>query len=344
MRSAAGPGELAIISKGSPKMKTLHLPLATVIVGALGVAYAGCATQSELNPPDSTNTNGGGAFNAAGGSTSGPGGSSGGPPVAYYAGAPAATYAGAPGASGAFSAAGAFGSSAGAPVISGAAGSAAAGAPALGGCVAAMGTIADLPIDDLEDVNNAIMMIGHRAGFWYTYNDGMGTQTPTANKTIPFLPEAGGHASMFAAHTVGTAFPMYAGMGFDLNNTVGKSCVYDASAYAGIKFWAKGNVAIKAMVKMPATTAATSDSGTCLAKCEDHYYLKPAPTLGADWAQYTITFGSASFAQEGWGQVVPTFDKTQVIGVQFQVVATGIPPAATTIPAFDFSIDDVAFY
>jgi hypothetical protein len=68
----------------------------------------------------------------------------------------------------------------------------------------------------------------------------------------------------------------------------------------------------------------------------NHYFLQPKATLTATWTEYTITFASgATFAQEGWGIKVPTFDKAHVIGVQFQVAAA---------TAFDFSIDDVTFF
>jgi hypothetical protein len=62
---------------------------------------------------------------------------------------------------------------------------------------------------------------------------------------------------LYAATTSGTGFTVYgAGMGFDFNNTAAKSCPYDASAYTGIKFYAKANagnmasMTLKAMIKI----------------------------------------------------------------------------------------------
>jgi len=206
----------------------------------------------------------------------------------------------------------------------------------MGSCVPAVGTIADLSIDDLEDGDNAILAKGSRTGYWYTYNDGTGMQKPAPDPTgaVPFLPTAGGHSPMFAAETSGSGSTAWgAGLGFDLNNTSKKSCVYDASAYAGIKFWAKGNSAIRAMIKIPATTQPTSDSGACTGAagmCEDHFGIDAK--LTTDWAQYDLAF--ATLKQGGWG-LATTFDKAQLIALQFQVAK-----GAT----FDFSIDDLTFY
>jgi hypothetical protein len=316
-------------------MKTRNLSRATFVLSAVGVSIAACSAQSEGTPPRS-----GGAGDSAvasagtgvvvtlsagassvpsggGGSTSTAGGS----PAAGGGAPPTTTVSG--------------GGSSAAPPATGA-----GGTTAKGSCVVAAGTIADLSIDDLEDGDNQIQALGHRSGFWYTYNDGTGMQTPVPDPTglIPFKTSAGGHSAMFSAHTSGTAFTTWgAGMGFDFNNTASKSCVYNASAYAGIKFWAKGNVAIKAMVKIPGTTQSTSDSGTCTTTgmCEDHYFLQPKPILTDAWTQYTIDFSSATtFGQEGWGVKVP-FDKTNIIAVQFQV--------GMSLP-FDFSVDDITFY
>lgn len=304
-------------------MKTRNWSDATVVLGFLAAVFAACAAQTEGGLPDLT----GGAPSSAGGSGPLPSAGSGGS-FSAASGAPPA-FGGAPGASGSFSAAGAPPSSGGSPP-QGVAGApaGAAGAPAIGGCTPAVGTATDLLIDDLEDGDNAIQMLGQRSGYWYTYNDKSGTQTPLPSAA--FMPTAGGHSPKFSAHTSGTAFTVFgAGVGLDFNNRAATPCVYNGAAYAGITFWAKGTVAIKAMVKIPATTAVVS-GGTCAAMCEDHYFIKGM--LSAAWTQYTIDF--ATITQEGWGATAP-FDKTKLLGLQFQV-GVGM--------AFDFAIDDITFY
>lgn len=318
-------------------MKTRNLSLATFTLGALAIAFAACSAQSSGTPPrggdgsgDTTST---GDTSSSGGDTTVVSGAGAGTVINNPSGGATSSGAGA-------SSQGVAGTtiipSGGAGPVVGAGGTTAAP----GTCAVAAGTMADLPIDDLEDGDNAIEMIGQRIGYWYTYNDGTGMQTPAPDPSgvIPFKPTAGGHSPLFSAETNGTAFTTWgAGMGFDFNNTAKKSCVYNASAYTGIKFWAKGNVALKAMVKIPATTQSTSDSGTCTATamCEDHYTLTPTPALTTTWTQYTITFADAtSFAQAGWGVKVP-FDKSNIIAMQFQI-NMGV--------AFDFAVDDVTFF
>ncbi|HEY0464268.1 MAG TPA: hypothetical protein VGC79_08670 [Polyangiaceae bacterium] len=327
-------------------MKTCNLSLATVVVGALAVSYSACSAQGQDNSypggPVShagSSTGSGGEPASAGGRPSTPTGSAGSPSQPGAAGS-GSHFGGSPN-TGVGGATTSFGGRPG----TGAAGTAtgAGGTPTAGGCKAAVGIAAEKLIDDLEDGDGTISGAGSRVGYWYTYNDGTGTQTPAPK--APFLGVAPGNTTgtpKLAAVTSGTVFTTYgAGMGFDFNNN-GKSCPYDASAYMGIKFWAKanaGNMAmmkLTAMVKIPATTPTTADGGTCAAMCEDHYALTPAPTLTTTWTQYTITFANkATFAQGGFGTAVPTFDKSKILAMQFQVAKS---------VKFDFSVDDITFF
>ncbi|MEI9940064.1 MAG: hypothetical protein WDO69_22820 [Pseudomonadota bacterium] len=326
-------------------MKTRNLSLATVVLGVLAASYSACSAQGQDNTVPGGSTPSAGNSNSAGST-----GSSGAAPVAGAsptggAGAPSPS-AGAPatGFAGAFNtgAGGATTSIAGAPGTAGAA-TGGAGAPATGSCLVKAGTIADLAIDDLEDGDNVIQPIGGRTGYWYTFNDGTAAQVPPPTALFKGTAPGSTLSPLFAATTSGPAFTSYgAGMGFDFNNTAAKSCPYDASAYAGIKFYAKANagnmaaMTLKAMLKIPATTSVAT-GGTCAAMCDDHYSLQPPPVLTTTWTQYTITFAAAAtatFAQNNFGTVVP-FDKSKILAMQFQVAQN---------VAFDFSIDDITFF
>ena len=318
-------------------MKTRILPVATVVLGALGVSFAACAAQTQNSLPDGGAGTTAPSAGRSGTGVGGPGGATGTSGTLPYVGGSAN-----------FGGSGALGNLGGAAPTQGAAGSvvqAGAGAPpaqvgpgpVIGGCAAAVGTAADLLIDDLEDDNNAIAMLGQRAGFWYTYNDGSSLQIPPSGATLPFPPTAGGHSVNFSAHTSGPAFTLWgAGLGLDFNNKTGKPCPYNASAYSGIKFWAKGSPTVRATVKTPAlipVAAGGTCVGTAASACEDYFGM--ATPLTAAWAQYTLGFeGAGAVTQDTWG-VRAAFDKTQILSVQFQV-AVGAP--------FDFSIDDVTFY
>ncbi|MEO6600185.1 MAG: hypothetical protein ABIQ16_09960 [Polyangiaceae bacterium] len=316
-------------------MKTRELSLATFVLAAFGASIAACGAHGTSITPDSEDTAAGRA-GAAGAQMTIPGAGSGGS-VTSAAGASAAGAAtigaGAPGSAGAGVSFG--GALAAGGAATGGAATGGAGAPATG-CVLAAGTIADLLIDDLEDGDGAVKALGGRKGYWYTFNDGTAMQVPTSSATIPFKPAAMGSSMtpMYAAVTSGPAFTMWgAGIGFHFNEAGSNLCAYNATAYAGIKFWAKTTAPFKAMVQIPATTlkATASDDATCVAKCNDHFFV-PVPI--AAWTEYTIDFAAATFKQEGWGTPA-VFDKTHLIGMQFQV-AMGV--------AFDFAIDDVTFY
>jgi len=325
-------------------MKTCNLSVATVVLGALAVSYAACSAQGQDNTYPGAPIDYAGSSSSAAGSAGRPNnpptGGSGAPGVQAGAGAPPAA-GGSPfntGVGGAFVSGGRSG--AGAPGAAGARPTGGAGAPTTSGCTAAVGAVADVLIDDLEDGDNTIKATGSRVGYWYTYNDGTATQVP--DPKVLFKGVTPGHmpTTGLSATTSGPAFTKYgAGMGFDFNNTASKSCAYDASAYTGIKFWAKANtgnmaaMTLKAMIKIPATTPTTADGGTCTGTCEDHFYLKPAPALTATWAQYTMPF--ATIAQDGFGTKVASFDKAHILAMQFQV--------AQNI-AFNFSVDDITFY
>lgn len=241
-------------------------------------------------------------------------------------------------------------------------------------CCVAAGTATDVAVDDLEDKDNVILPVGQRQGYWYTYNGGGATQMPAAGTT--YVPTAGGHpcsllpltdtckamkiapmgtamSALFSAGTTGslvaptTAAPnVYAGLGFDFNNHFKKSCVYDASAYKGISFWAKGSVPFSAAIAIPGTQPPSATSaGACVPAgttgCSDHYAMTIAPPPGGTtWMQFTITFADAGFTQAGWGVPVATFDPSKIINMQFQVNADAMATAA--VP-FDFAIDDIAF-
>jgi len=197
-------------------------------------------------------------------------------------------------------------------------------------------------IDDMEHTDGAILNACGRQGYWYTYNDGTagGAQTPLA--ATSFLPSAiqGGRplgdsgVSVHAARTFGNGFTTWgAGMAFDLSSPGGGTKLpYDASAYGGITFWARAGAATQTSLRVNIPEVATDPVGhSCAPKCNDHF--GKTLTLTTAWAQYTLAFAGGDLSQSGWGTVA-TFDKSTLIGVQFQVAAGS---------TFDIWIDDIAF-
>ncbi len=230
----------------------------------------------------------------------------------------------------------------------GTAGSGAGGGGALAACPAppAAGAIADLLIDDLEDKDNGIKRVGNRTGYWYTYLDALGsmiTPKPDAAGTMPLLPGATNcHGGMACIMISGTTAPAdevamkypYAGVGFDFSNAK-KPCVYNASAYAGIKFWARGDVPITIKLNTTAT-AKTDGGGTCTgALCNGGFSPAGADVvLTTAWQQIDINFATA--APPAWAAALAMHpDKANLVSLQVQV-----PPGQT----FNIALDDFTFY
>jgi hypothetical protein len=205
-------------------------------------------------------------------------------------------------------------------------------------------------IDDMEDGDGTLDQLGGRVGYWYSYNDGTGTQTPavsTEDAPVDFTPEditPPRGQSTKAVHTKGSGFTGYgAGVGFDLSSAETGKQAYDASAYKGIVFWAKLGSAGAAASMSFTISDKTSDpaGGICDEaaaedaedKCFDHWAY--TVQIGADWAPVVIPF--EDLARGGWG-AEPTatgLDLAGVYSIQFQF-ASGAD--------FDVWIDDISFF
>lgn len=206
-------------------------------------------------------------------------------------------------------------------------------------------------IDDLDDGDDAIIITEERAGDWYVFNDETsgGEQTPSADGS--FTPEAGGpEGSSYAAHTFGSGFTEWgAGIGFDVNNgagdetadagakaSVGTKGTFDASAFTGVAFMAKGNVSLRAMISVLAVVA-EEEGGTCVQGatdadlCDNSHGL--SFNLTDSWQQYKLPFDQVT-QEEGWGQTVD-FDPATIVSILFQ-----------TGPGEDFDVwvDEIGFY
>ena len=216
----------------------------------------------------------------------------------------------------------------------------------------AMGAIADLLIDNLEPdtadaSGNALPHVGNRTGFWYTYGDALGSTivpAPDPSGASPLKPGMtnchgasmgcvliSGMTAM--ADALAMKYP-YAGVGFDFSNAK-KPCVYNASAYSGIKFWARGDVPIT--IKLNTAATATPDGGGTCSGTMCNGGFSPAGVdviLTAEWQQIDINFAMA--APPTWAAELALHpDKASLLSVQVQ-----IPPGQ----AFSVALDDFTFY
>jgi hypothetical protein len=199
-------------------------------------------------------------------------------------------------------------------------------------------------IDDLEDGNGSIRVAGVRNGIWDTSNDmtAGGTQTPPPSMFAPIalgadVPYAG---DKFAAYTKGSGFTVYgAFMNVSMRSwpDYATTPTYDASAYAGLSFWAKVGPSATTTVRVRFISADTDPrggkcktTGTPDQLCFNHYYLDVPVTTS--WKLYSIRF--ADFTQTNTGEIFPVIDLSQMYGLEFYFLSGA---------SFEIWIDDLSF-
>ncbi|HYP74961.1 MAG TPA: hypothetical protein VER12_03360 [Polyangiaceae bacterium] len=195
-------------------------------------------------------------------------------------------------------------------------------------CTPAMRAAGNAPlIDDFEDNDSRIAPLEHRAGFWSASNDNSGTQRPAPGGPLSMTRIPGGRgASQFALHTSGSKFTKWGAL---LAADFSPRRCYDASAYAGISFFARGRGSFNVVAKMT-QIAPEEFGGSCTHDCYDSHLAKIA--LSSRWQEQRVTW--AELAQKGYGQPVP-FDPRSLLSLEFTVSPDQTP--------FDFWVDDVRF-
>ncbi len=185
-------------------------------------------------------------------------------------------------------------------------------------------------LDDFEDGDAAGKVSGGRNPMWFLFKD-----TTTAGVLLPAvlegatIPAADAEArpnSAFGLFISATGFTSWgAGVGVDFVNP---KDVYDASAYAGIRFYAKATTTWK-QVRLNVSQKLTDASQKLCTKCDDH--LGVALNLTDQWKEYKVLF--ADLSREGWGDKIDVLHLDQLLGVMFLVKPNR---------SVDFWIDDMS--
>lgn len=186
-------------------------------------------------------------------------------------------------------------------------------------------------IDDFEAPS--LPAVDGREGGWYVYNDGTGgVQTPEGS--IERSTE-NPHRGQYAGRTHGEGFTDWgAAMALaiqTIGTNGGGNCPYDASAYDGITFWARGEDRIFVHITTM-NTAPVDQGGRCAvtAECWDDFGAHIS--LTDEWTRYTLAWDE--LAQSGWG--LPTeFDPREILLLHWQ---------DEDASSFDIWIDDVSFW
>jgi len=194
----------------------------------------------------------------------------------------------------------------------------------------------DALIDDLEDGDGRLRLVDGRDGGWFVINDQTGTQLP-AGAIVPETGE-GADGSEGFVRTMGQGFSGW-GAAIGVNFHGNPSCPYDASAFSGVSFYARGDSTISVQVSTAATVPiATGGDGTCQkpggSPDEGCYGThRKDVELSADWQHYSLSWDE--LVQPSWGTPA-ALEPSRVIALQFTVLEDEALD-------FDFAVDEVAF-
>lgn len=177
-------------------------------------------------------------------------------------------------------------------------------------------------IDDFEDANPLIASAEGRVALWSLYKD---TESPGANSTlVPTLRPQASRTNRYALHAKGGELRNW---GAVIQIAFTPSC-YDASAYGGISFSAKGPGRLYAGAREVRTVPAEY-GGTCTSDCYNTHQKKIE--LTSQWRTYTIKW--SEMYQRGYDMA--PLDASRINSIAFLIMPGDTP--------FDLWIDDVKF-
>ncbi|MEO6602829.1 MAG: PHB depolymerase family esterase [Polyangiaceae bacterium] len=184
---------------------------------------------------------------------------------------------------------------------------------------------ADPSVDNFDDGNLLLQPLEQRVGMWYSFTD---ETTGCAKLSVERAESAS------ALHLSGGGFSKWgAGFGVSLawSNARSGLCTYDASAYSGVRFRARGNAIIR--LNFATRESAFQSAG---GDCPDSEGCFDQPgrniSLSADFQQFEIPF--CSLAQAGFGAPSGPLDQTMITNLNFLV---------QTKSNFDVWLDDLEF-
>jgi hypothetical protein len=188
-------------------------------------------------------------------------------------------------------------------------------------------------VDDVETHFPSLLVSSGRNGFWFiAHDDSGGSVSPLEAFALDPVREG----SHYAARLYGSGFTRWGAMlGFTLKSPL---AAYDATAYCGVRFFAKGKGEGWAM--MITDSVSDPEGGVCdpdafepATECYDHFGARFQPS--EDWAAFEFAFDELALVKGYTGQVRP-FESSAMYAFQFVFEsATGAD--------FELLIDDVAF-
>ena len=220
-------------------------------------------------------------------------------------------------------------------------------------CPFPAGAVANTMIDDFEDgaVKFKPATVMTASGYWDWSNDMTGTVMPASTATLAMGIDAttGAAGTTKSLHVSGA---MHTNWGAALAAELNNGCPFDASAYGGISFWAKGTSTVfeganklLILVGMP-EFAPKANGGLCddtAVPADPNCYARHRVLidLAPAWKQYTIIW--TDLAPPSYLPNGPAFNQNRIRDIVFN--ASGPSNAMPVLPpaTFDFSVDEIKF-
>lgn len=187
-------------------------------------------------------------------------------------------------------------------------------------------------IDDMEDQDANILGQDGRAGTWRFIFDGTGPVTPFSGNLVPATIPSGRGASQMALHVAGGRLSEWGGY---VSAALTPAGCYDASAYAGLEFWARGRQRLRVGVVMM-DVVPTLAGGPCADNCNQGHVA--AIDLTPEWKHYSLRW--EDLKQGGSGAATQTRGLIELDLRRLSSVSFGVAPDDTP---FDVWLDDLAF-
>jgi endoglucanase len=189
-----------------------------------------------------------------------------------------------------------------------------------------MGAKTDGPprmIDDFEDGDLAILSREGREGAWFSFDDGSG-----GTRTDPEVVAAERSGSKNAVCIQGSDFTRWGGgFGFALSGEDNARRSYDASAYTGVSFWARGS---STQFRFMLVDKYSDPAASLCSGCNDHFNFRFTPS--SEWQQFTFAWNEAR--QNAFGDPQPRVCPSALYALQAQWPSN---------QSFELCLDDIAF-
>jgi hypothetical protein len=187
----------------------------------------------------------------------------------------------------------------------------------------------DAPLlEDWEEDDSLVAPLDGRDGNWITYDDRTGKQTrPDKSPLFPSRLMSARGASTRALHMMGGKFTTW---GVTFGAELADAACYDAAAYAGIEFWAKGAGFMKVGLQM-IDVQDEKYGGFCKTDCYNTH--RKVVALSKTWKHYVVRWEELKQLYRAGPPL--DFDPSRVRFIEF-----GLGPESTP---FDLWIDDVSF-